>query len=67
MVPTIKRPLDYCSASYEQPSKTSKKTEKFQSFGQFVAASLSDLPEEKALDLVEKFTLQLVRVMRDNV
>lgn len=40
---------------------------KYQAFGQFVTASLSELPAEKALDLLQTFTMQLVGAMRPNV
>lgn len=37
---------------------------KYQAFGQFVTASLTELPMEKALDLLQVFTSQLVGAMR---
>lgn len=33
---------------------------KFEAFGNFVASSLADLPEINALELIEKFTGELV-------
>lgn len=34
---------------------------KFDAFGNFIASSLIDLPEKNALELVEKFTTEIVR------
>lgn len=39
---------------------------KYQAFGQFVAASLSELADDRALNLIEKFTIQIVSSMRQN-
>lgn len=36
---------------------------KFEAFGNFVVSALTDLPEPKALELVEKFTSDLVRAL----
>lgn len=36
---------------------------KFEAFGNFVVSSLTDLPEPRALELVEKFTSDLVRAL----
>lgn len=38
-------------------------TAKFEAFGNFVASSLTDLPETKALELVERFTSELVKAL----
>lgn len=37
--------------------------DKFRAFGQFVASSLIDLPEKSALELVEKFTREIVQTL----
>lgn len=42
---------------YRQPDK-------FQAFGQFVSATLSEIGDEKALSIVESFTASLVEAMR---
>lgn len=36
---------------------------KFEAFGNFVVSSLTELPERKALELVEKFTSDLVKAL----
>lgn len=36
---------------------------KFEAFGTFVASSLIDLPETNALELVERFTSEIVRAL----
>lgn len=36
---------------------------KFEAFGNFVVSSLTDLPEPRALELVEKFTSDLVKAL----
>lgn len=38
-------------------------SDKFSAFGSFITSSLLDLPEDKALQLVEKFTNDLVRAL----
>lgn len=38
-------------------------SDKFSAFGSFITSSLLDLPEDKALHLVEKFTNELVRAL----
>lgn len=35
--------------------------DKFHAFGQFMASSLIDMPEKNALELVEKFTIEIVQ------
>lgn len=47
--------------SYKRTSLNNPSSAKFQAFGNFVATSLIDLPEKDALQLVEKFTSELVR------
>lgn len=37
------------------------RSEKFEAFGKFLSTSLCDLPENKALELVQKFTNDLVK------
>lgn len=42
--------------------------DKFEAFGNFVVSALTDLPERKALELVENFTSELVKALlnKDN-
>lgn len=37
--------------------------DKFDAFGNFIVSSLTDLPERKALELVEKFTCDIVKAL----
>ena len=37
--------------------------DKFEAFGNFVVSSLTDLPERKALELLEKFTGDIVQAL----
>lgn len=37
--------------------------DKFDAFGNFIVSSLTDLPEHKALELVEKFTCDIVKAL----
>lgn len=43
--------------------ETTTRVQKFDAFGKFVTSSLIELPPEKALKLVEKFTSDIVRVL----
>lgn len=58
------------SGGYNQYSMQNEgfpKMDKYNKFGQFIASSLADLPEEQALALIEKFTLDVVGAMRNNL
>lgn len=54
---------------YLQSSSNNPKIDKYQKFGQFIASFLSDpsLPEEQALNLIEKFTTDIVNTMKNNL
>lgn len=43
--------------------ETTTRVQKFDAFGKFVTSSLIELPSEKALKLVEKFTSDIVKVL----
>lgn len=47
--------------SYKRATPKNPTTAKFEAFGQFVASSLIDLPETDALELVQRFTSDLVK------
>lgn len=49
--------------SYKRSTPKNPSTAKFEAFGHFIASSLIDLPEKDALELVEKFTSDLVRTL----
>lgn len=47
--------------SYKRTPQKNPSTAKFEAFGHFLASSLIDLPEKNALELVEKFTSEIVK------
>lgn len=47
--------------SYKRNSSKNPSSAKFEAFGRFVSSSLIDLPEKNALELVEKFTSEIVK------
>lgn len=49
--------------SYKRSTPKIPSSAKFEAFGHFIASSLIDLPEKDALELVEKFTSDLVRTL----
>lgn len=49
--------------SYKRILPKNPSSAKFEAFGKFVASSLIDLPEKSALDLVEKFTSEIVKTL----
>lgn len=58
----------YQQSSLSNP-KIDQKLDKYQKFGQFIASFLSDpaLPEEQALNLIETFTSEIVKTMKNNL
>lgn len=49
--------------SYKRTTPKNPSSAKFEAFGHFIASSLIDLPEKNALELVEKFTSEIVRTL----
>lgn len=49
--------------SYKRQTPKNPSAAKFEAFGQFIGSSLIDLPEKDALELVEKFTCEIVRTL----
>lgn len=49
--------------SYKRTSLKNPSSAKFEAFGNFVASSLIDLPEKNALELVERFTSEIVKTL----
>lgn len=49
--------------SYKRTSSKNPSSAKFEAFGNFLASSLIDLPEKNALELVEKFTSEIVKTL----
>lgn len=59
---------DNNDTSAENPTDTKRAklhqtSDKFNAFGTFIASSLQDLPETKALEIIEKFTNEIVRAL----
>lgn len=54
-------------SQYSTSSEILPRVDKFNRFGQFVASSLADLPEEQALNLIEKFTSDIVSNLKSNL
>lgn len=49
--------------SYKHSTPKNPSSAKFEAFGNFIATSLIDLPETNALELVEKFTSEIVKAL----
>lgn len=65
---TLKRTLqtddiDTSEESSPKQPKIHQTSDKFNAFGSFIASSLQDLPETKALEIIEKFTNEIVRAL----
>lgn len=55
--------LSMHNQSYKRSSPKNPSSAKFEAFGTFVASSLIDLPETNALELVERFTSEIVKAL----
>lgn len=53
------------STSFENFAHLDKKFHKYHAFGQFIAASLADLAEEKATDVMQRITMEIFAAQRD--
>jgi len=60
---SLKRSLQDTGDSNFREAKMHKASDKFEAFGNFVTASLQDLPENKSLEIIEKFTNEIVRAL----
>lgn len=49
--------------SHRRSSQKNPSHAKFEAFGSFIASSLIDLPEKNALELVERFTSEIVKTL----
>lgn len=49
--------------SHRRSSQKNPSHAKFEAFGSFIASSLIDLPEKNALELVERFTREIVKTL----
>lgn len=55
--------LSIHNQSYKRAPSKNPSAAKFEAFGQFISSSLIDLPEKNALELVEKFTSEIVKTL----
>jgi hypothetical protein len=53
------------STSFESYANIDKKFHKYNTFGQFIAASLADLNDEKATDVMQRITMEIFAAQRD--
>lgn len=53
------------STSYDSYANLDKKFNKYNAFGQFIAASLADLSDEKATDVMQRITMEIFAAQRD--
>jgi hypothetical protein len=53
------------STSFESFANIDKKFHKYNTFGQFIAASLADLAEEKATDVMQRITMEIFAAQRN--
>jgi hypothetical protein len=51
--------------SFENFANLDKKFNKYNAFGQFIAASLADLSDEKAIDVMQRITMEIFAANRD--
>jgi hypothetical protein len=53
------------STSFDSFANLDKKFNKYNAFGQFIAASLADLSDEKATDVMQRITMEIFSAQRD--
>jgi hypothetical protein len=53
------------SASFDGFANLDKKFNKYNAFGQFIAASLADLADDKATDVMQRITMEIFAAQRD--
>lgn len=53
------------STPFDGFSSLDKKFNKYNAFGQFIAASLADLSDEKATDVMQRITMEIFAAQRD--
>lgn len=53
------------STSFDSFANLDKKFNKYNAFGQFIAASLADLSDEKATDVMQRITMEIFAAQRD--
>lgn len=53
------------SSPFDSYANIDKKFNKYNAFGQFIAAFLADLPDDKATDVMQRITLDIFTAQRD--
>jgi hypothetical protein len=53
------------STAFDNFANLDKKFNKYNAFGQFIAASLADLSDEKATDVMQRITMEIFAAQRD--
>ena len=58
-------PYAATTTSLDSFANLDKKFNKYNAFGQFIAASLADLSDEKAIDVMQRITMEIFTAQRD--
>lgn len=65
MIPQHPYAATTTSTSFDGFANLDKKFNKYNAFGQFIAASLADLSDEKATDVMQRITMEIFAAQRD--
>jgi hypothetical protein len=65
MIPQHPYAATTTSTSFDSFANLDKKFNKYNAFGQFIAASLADLSDEKATDVMQRITMEIFAAQRD--
>lgn len=65
MIPQHPYAATTTSTSFDSYANLDKKFNKYNAFGQFIAASLADLADEKATDVMQRITMEIFAAQRD--
>lgn len=65
MIPQHPYAATTTSTSFDSFANLDKKFHKYNTFGQFIAASLADLSDEKATDVMQRITMEIFAAQRD--
>lgn len=65
MIPQHPYAATNTSTSFDSFANMDKKFNKYNAFGQFIAASLADLSDEKATDVMQRITMEIFAAQRD--
>lgn len=65
MIPQHPYAATNTSTSFDGFANLDKKINKYNAFGQFIAASLADLTDEKAIDIMQRITMEIFAAQRE--